>query len=781
MWKMLKKYRILLCLELIVIFACFLFTFQEDELIFTQVGDGLTVEYVEEKGISDSANIQLLPGVYQLRIHADIQTQGYAFWTVLCDESSFKALRCNGAHIYSEQDYLDFEVYVFDKVDTAYIHAELTGVDQFSFESIELYRTSMGAKILTVIAIALSFILNFFIWFREKSSLQEISKKKQLAFWMLLGSVVIVFSPYATDYFNLGVDAAFHLLRIEGLKDSILDGTAMPIRVQSYWLYGHGYAVSSFYSDFFFFIPALLRVVGFSIMAAYKVYLFLVIIAVAIVSYFSFRLCTKDEDAALFGSMIYTLSPYFIYNIYNRGAVGEYTAMVFLPMIMAGMYGLFQREYIEENLSSKAEGQLCLMSNNYNKKKILLIIGLTGLLQCHILTTEMIVIFIVLFCIIFWKRTFRKQTFIQLTEAAVITLLLNCWFWLPMLKLLREDRYKLSSIISAKIQESGTYFAEIFQLFPNKGGAQTGMYNAEPFQIGVAVFMMLCIFGVVLGAKFLFTRSESGKKSSLTANPYEKIMKFLTFTSLFLLFMSTKYFPWNFLADIPLLGYFAKSIQFPTRMLSPATASCALFASYFLLWFRKECKLIYQGVVCALIVLAIGSAVYHVNDIAFEREVVRLYNIENMGSISVMNGEYLLEGDELLDYYSHGPVADTGLEWRNYKKTGTEITIHVENSTNEELCLELPLIGYKGYAIENDAQEENFPYIDEERGAHGDLRVVVSAGYVGDLRIWYKGFGIFKVAEMISLLTVLGIVGYLLYQFHVAQGKRGQRGGKEQR
>lgn len=809
MWKMFKKYRILLSLELIVIFACFLFAFQKDELIFTQVGDDLTIEYTEENGISDSEKIQLLPGVYQLRIHADIQTQGYAFWTVLCEESSFKALRCNGAHIYSEQEYLDFEVYVFDKIDTAYIHAQLTGVDQFSFESIELYRTSMGARIFTVVAIFLSVLINFFVWFRKKSYMQEISKKKQLAFWMLFGAVIIVFSPYATDYYNLGADSAFHLLRIEGLKESILDGIAMPIRVQSYWLYGHGYAVSSFYSDFFFFIPALLRIVGFSLMAVYKVYLLIVIIAIAIVSYFSFRLCTKDEDAALFGSMIYTLSPYFIYNIYNRGAVGEYTAMVFLPLIMAGIYGLFHKEYGEEHCVSKAEGQGFFSKMNYNKMKVLLIIGLTGLLQCHILTTEMIVVFIVLFCIVFWKRTFIKQTFIQLAEAAVITLLLNCWFWLPMLKLLREDQYKLSSIISKKIQENGTYFAEIFQLFPNKGGAQTGMYNAEPFQIGIAVFMMLCILGIVLGAKFLFKRSESCKKSSLTANPYEKIMKFLAFTSLFLLFMSTKYFPWNFLADIPMIGYLAKSIQFPTRMLSPTTASCALFASYFTLWFRwecekveksindnensinkklfanilpaKECKLIYQGVLCILMMLAIGTAVYHVNDIAFEREAVRLYNAENMGGISVVNGEYLLEGDEVLDYYSHGPVADIGLEWRNYKKTGTEITIHVDNSTNTELYLELPLTGYKGYSIENEAQEENFPYIDEQRGAHGDLRVVVPAGYAGDLRIWYKGFGIFKVAEIISLITILGIVGYLLYQFHVVQGKKGRRGGKEQR
>ena len=87
---------------------------------------------------------------------------------------------------------------------------------------------------------------------------------------------------------GLGADGSFHLLRIEGLKETLLSGEQFPVRVQENWLYGHGYAVSSFYGDLPLLFPVLLRLIGFSLMDAYKLFVLAVLAGTAIIAYISF-------------------------------------------------------------------------------------------------------------------------------------------------------------------------------------------------------------------------------------------------------------------------------------------------------------------------------------------------------------------------------------------------------------------------------------------------------------------------------------------------------------
>lgn len=72
--------------------------------------------------------------------------------------------------------------------------------------------------------------------------------------------------------------------------------------------------------------------------------------------------------------------------------------------------------------------------------------------------------------------------------------------------------------------------------------------------------------------------------------------------------------------------------------------------------------------------------------------------------------------------------------------------------------MELPLTGYRGYGVDGDGGDQ-IPCITEERGAHGDLRIAVPAGYAGNITVSYKGFAIFRIAEGISVLTALLCLG----------------------
>lgn len=738
MQKFVKKYRILILIELLLLLLSIPLCFAKEELVYTAVWEN---EFAADSG---GEPLTLFPGVYQVRVECEALANGEMDLEVEAPESSFQALRCNGVTIREGQRYAKFEVYVLEKTDNVHVVRCFHETNASELKSVKIYKTAMGGRMLLFCILAGSVLINVILYYREKVLAGSISGQKQMAFWILLFSVALAYFPYATDYFSFGADSYFHLLRIEGLKETLMGGRQFPVRVQDYWLYDHGYAVSTFYGDFFLFLPALMRIIGFSLMTSYKVFVLLVMTATAAVSWYSLKRCTKSDSAALLGSVVYVLAPYRIYNVYNRGAVGEYLAMIFLPLVICGIYGLYT-----ERVDDK----------RYIKNKIPLIIGLCGILQSHLLTCEMALFGIIVTCLILWRKTFRRQTFSQLLQAAVICLLVNCWFWLPLLQMMGMDDFWLRNVVEEDIQAMGTLPAGIVQIWPNMGGYQTGMYNCEPIQVGIAALFMLVVFWILYIGKVICRRTAQ-------KNVYDKAACFFGLGSIILVILSTNFFPWDFLAKIPGLRFFVTALQFPTRMLSPASAFCAVFAAFFLLWIREEKAVgreVIRGMYWTVLLLAFFSGVYQVNSIAYEIRPVRLYNAENMGSIGVGNGEYLLEGSVLGEYKFHDPIAEEGLEWYDYLGRGTNISVSVNNHTDRELSLMLPIIGYKGYEVDCAEDAAELPYIAEEperSNGHCDLKIMVPAGYNGELKVSYKGFVSYRVAELISVVSLLFIGGY---------------------
>ena len=126
--------------------------------------------------------------------------------------------------------------------------------------------------------------------------------------------------------------------------------------------------------------------------------------------------------------------------------------------------------------------------------------------------------------------------------------------------MMTADSYYLSGIISKNIQYMGTWFAELFQLYPNMGTAQDGMYNAEPFQMGIASLLM------IVGGLTIILRRRFFTKTIEFKNSYDKVMIFFISFVLLTWYMSTRYFPWDFLSGIPGIGVLVTALQFPTRL-----------------------------------------------------------------------------------------------------------------------------------------------------------------------------------------------------------------------
>lgn len=746
----------LFSMELLGVIICVLFCFRPRELVFFADADAVADRlYVEENGNYYRSDLFVLqPGTYQLRVRCE-DHEGILYPAVGALESSYRALRCNGATVFAHEREIEIEAYVTDRVDSAYVICNYIRETKQPMVEIELYRTSGGWRILTCILTLVFTGVNLLIGLRDKLLTGAVSIERGVAAGVLSLSVLLAYLPYCVDYMNLGADTGFHLLRIEGLKETLLRGGQFPVRVQEYWLYGHGYAVSSFYGDLLLFFPALLRLIGFSLMDAYKIFVLAVLAGTAVIAYVSFFRCTKSRRGALLGSVLYELAPYHIHNIYKRGAVGEYLGMMFLPLVFCGFYQLYTQDEQEKD---------------YMRAKIPLIAGLSGILQSHLLTCEMTVVVLIAAALILWRKTFRSKTLWELVKAAGIFLAVNAWFWVPLLKMLSVDTYKLSDIVAQDIQYEGTNFAGVLQMYPyaGSGGKQTEMYGCSPIQAGAALWAVLLCYIVI--------RLCRGKRGM--DNPYDREMRGGFLFGLTALFMSTVYFPWNILARIPGLGTLVTAIQFPTRLLVFVTLGLSVSAAFLPSWMTKESmyweqraiRAVRTGSMTVIAVIALWAALFHVVDLSYELGSVRLYSARNMGTASVVNGEYLLADTDVSQLRCHDPVADEGLLWGDYEKEGLAISLYVENQTEQELYMELPLTGYRGYVIDAEKGSADC-YITQVRGEHGDLRIAVPPHYAGDMRVSYKGFFLYRVAEGISWMTAFLCMGVSLVKRRGKAGK----------
>lgn len=726
------------------------------------------VAYVWERGVNDSLPdtgesvflrsgvMDLRPGVYQVRLQCDTRENQAVTAELKSDTAGYRAILGNSVYVFPGQPGVDFEVYVTSAVHDAYVECLFSGVGTEALKELVVCRTNRGFWIVLFWLLCAIGVVEGMLYWRSRILAGQVSVRAQVIFWALAAGVLLAYMPYWTDYFSLGADTGFHLLRIEGLKESLLNGERFPVRVQSYWLYDHGNVVSSMYGDLFLLFPALLRMIGFPLMSAYKIFVFAVTVATAGIAYFAFRKCVKNDYMALVGSLFYLLAPYRIYNIFARGAEGEYMAMTFLPLLCCGMYLLYT-----ENPEK----------GDYRRHKWWIVAGMSALLQCHPLTAELAAGFMFVVCVLFWRKTFRRETFLQLAQAVLWVLLLNLWFLVPMVYLLGADQYHLQQEFGRDIQQTGTQLAGVFQFWPNMGSGGQLMYESEPIQIGAAGIGCLMLFGVAAAGNRKYRERASLCLCGLT---------------LLALVLSTRYFPWNLLSALPGVKSFVTSLQFPTRIMIMASVFAAMFAAVFLDRFvREEGCAGARACVGVLVVLAAGSALYQTNDILQERGSVRLYTAENMGTTSSWSRNFIFAENEQEEFSYHQPVAEEGLLWWNYDKKGTNIRISVKNESGQERSLELPLLGYRGYAVQTREQggetEGNreadrtveVPVVAETRGAHGDLKIAVPAGYEGDLEIFYRGMPLFDVAGGISAGSlILGAAGaYVLKRRKSRRGK----------
>ncbi len=536
--------------------------------------------------------------------------------------------------------------------------------------------------------------------------------------------------PICTNYFPMGHDTYFHYLRIHSLATEFLNGNFFAVRFYSNIEFGG--AIPLFYPDWFLYIPALLEASGLSTYHAYKFFVVVCVVAMAFSMYYAANTIFEDDGAALFTAVAYFASSYTITNAFMRSAIGELQGMIFIPLVFAGLWSILCKD---------------------GRRWILLPLGMTGLLGCHLLSVMFTVFVLGVFAIviiIYQCRTMHchvmnllKKIFAMAVKSILLTLCLSATFWMPYVEqIISAHPIRLSESFGQHVADRAMPLNEHLIILNQSGWEDLWI----PPGIGY-VLPSLLIFYIVAFRHLTFQEHKN------------KPVMFILSAIVMLLATTTVFLPWRFAGSVLAL------IQFPWRLFAFVVMFIAFSVGAMWLFLKKESNAASAKgrgsvfiTVCVISILATYSTTLNLTA-PTERSSTFFDSTQNRFNDYIPAGVDV-EALDLLDITGE-PV--DAITFSNYNNTGICWSADFEKSTEDVVC-EFPVIWYKGFTAHLDDGTE----LATQYGNNDVVRVVIPESVTsGTIFLRYSGTNIQKISYVLSLISALILIVYNARRFFV--------------
>lgn len=576
-----------------------------------------------------------------------------------------------------------------------------------------------------------------------KKIIENIRKDKVIHYIIIIAASLIAAIPlinlriYGTD------DGYVHMLRIFGMEQ-ILKEQNFPPFIYSKFANGFGYAINLFYSPIVTYGPLFFRIFGLHYYTCLKLFAYSTILISCFTMYNFLYDVSKKREIAILGAVIYAFIPYRLETIFNRFAIGEFTAYIFFPMLFHGLFNLL-----------KGDG----------KKHYYIAIAAIGLILTHTISTEYSAIFALLYIVFNFKQLKNKGVIRKIAINVIFILAITTFFTVPLMEHKILGNYVIFNSTSMKSLPSDVQNStiKISQLFKD-----IGEVNGVSFKIGIPL-IILTLLGIV---------------------SYKKVDKnirseYITFAviAMISLAMVTKLFPWIIMPKT------LTTLQFAWRMLAffefALSIICAINLYYFIdIICKKSSKNskdtkvhtktenLYNMLLLFAIIVIITSMMKIDYNYSYEKEKFLTdeeyeTKINEKNSIWSINREYLPEkvdvkelGKSYLDYRENRVyVLDGNSTITNEKKKGLQLEFDIENYKANTI-LELPYIYYLGYTVTTE-QNEKIQMFESDNGMLAiKLDENIESAHI---TVKYTGTTIEKVSYLISAISIITFIGYVIY------------------
>lgn len=601
-----------------------------------------------------------------------------------------------------------------------------------------------------------------------KKIIENIRKDKVIHYIIIIAASLIAAIPlinlriYGTD------DGYVHMLRIFGMEQ-ILKEQNFPPFIYSKFANGFGYAINLFYSPIVTYGPLFFRIFGLHYYTCLKLFAYSTILISCFTMYNFLYDVSKKREIAILGAVIYAFIPYRLETIFNRFAIGEFTAYIFFPMLFHGLFNLL-----------KGDG----------KKHYYIAIAAIGLILTHTISTEYSAIFALLYIVFNFKQLKNKGVIRKIAINVIFILAITTFFTVPLMEHKILGNYvifnsKSMRSLPSDVQNSTIKISQLFK--------DIGEVNGVSFKIGIPL-IILTLLGIV---------------------SYKKVDKnirseYITFAviAMISLAMVTKLFPWIIMPNI------LTTLQFAWRMLAffefALSIICAINLYYFVDIICKKSNKnskntkvhtktenLYNMLLLFAIIVIIISMMKIDYNYSYEKEKFLTdeeyeTKINEKNSIWSINREYLPEkvdvkelGKSYLDYREDKVyVLEGNATIINEKKKDLQLEFDIENYKANTI-LELPYVYYLGYKVTieqkdneiktkmtNTYNETRIVKIDKKstenirtlESNNGMLAIKLDENIESaHITVKYTGTTIEKVAYVISAISIITFIGYVIY------------------